>query len=192
MKADVTLFNNKKNSRILFYSFYVFLKACSLLDICCIGVTDTFNCNHLDVKIMCKYVETVNKLLSIVASPLGLGCGCASWVSYCGLGGFLFRWLTRARVAAFFIRAHSQRKKWAFPRPTGSLTARVLVNGGSALPRVSTCLLLFSSSVSRHLGTARLVLHRLASAEPRALTATRNLGHSPVFPHFRRKACLSR
>ena len=41
-------------------------------------------------------------------------------------------------------------------------------------------------------GTARLVSHRLVSAEPRALAATRPLGHSLVFPHVRRKACLSR
>ena len=39
------------------------------------------------------------------------------------------------------------------PRPTGSLTARVLRNGGSALPRVGTCLCpLFSFSVNRYLG----------------------------------------
>ena len=42
------------------------------------------------------------------------------------------------------------------------------------------------------LGTARLVSHRLVSAEPRALAATCPLGNCPVFPHFRRNACLSR
>ncbi len=41
-------------------------------------------------------------------------------------------------------------------------------------------------------GTARLVSHRLVSAEPHALAATCPLGHSLVFPHIRRKACLSR
>ncbi len=35
-------------------------------------------------------------------------------LSYCCLGGFLFRWLTRARasVSAFFIWAYSQRETW--------------------------------------------------------------------------------
>ncbi len=32
-------------------------------------------------------------------------------------------------------------------------------------------------------GTARLLPHQLLSAGPRALTATRPLGHSPAFPH---------
>ena len=67
-----------------------------------------------------------------------------------------------------------------FPRPTGSLTARVLVNGGSALLRGSTSLLVLHQSSP---GTARPLSHQLVSAEPRALTATRPLSHSPVFPH---------
>ncbi len=33
-------------------------------------------------------------------------------------------------------------------------------------------------------GIARLLLHRLASAQPRTLAATHPLGHSPVFPHL--------
>ena len=35
-------------------------------------LTDTFNCNHLDVKLMCIYVESVNELLSI--SSISLIC----------------------------------------------------------------------------------------------------------------------
>ncbi len=54
------------------------------------------------------------------------------------------------------------------------------MNGGSALPRVSTSLLVLRQSSH---GTARLLSHRLVSAEPHALTATHPLGHSPVFPH---------
>ncbi len=65
--------------------------------------------------------------------------------------------------------------------PHGLLTARVLVNGGSALPRVSTSLLVLRQSSP---GIARLLSHRLVSAEPRALTATRPLGHSLVFPNL--------
>ncbi len=99
-------------------------------------------------------------------------------------------------------------------RPTGSLTARVLGNGGSARPRVSNrdyfpgrwwvlrlgggrpsflspSLSLLSPRQSS-LGTARLVSLRLVSAEPHALSATRPLGHSPVFSHVRSKACLYR
>ncbi len=99
------------------------------------------------------------------------------------LGVFLSLAHPRARVAAFFIRTHSQRETWGIivPRPTGLLTATVLVNGGSALPRVSTCLLVPHQSLP---GIARLLSHRLVSAEPRALTATRPLGHSPVLPHL--------
>ena len=67
-----------------------------------------------------------------------------------------------------------------FPRPTGSLTARILMNGGSAPPRVSTSFLVLHQSSP---GTARPLSHQLVSAEPRALIATRPLGHSPAFPH---------
>ncbi len=69
------------------------------------------------------------------------------------------------------------------PRPAGSLTARALGNSGLALPRVSTCLSPLLVLRQSSPGTARLVSHRLVSTEPRALPATRPLGHSPVFPH---------
>ncbi len=88
--------------------------------------------------------------------------------------------LPRARASTFFIRTHSQRGTWLFPRPTGSLTARVLMDGGSAPPWVSTSFLVLCQSSPE---TARPLLHRLASAGPRALAATRPLGHSPAFPH---------
>ncbi len=67
------------------------------------------------------------------------------------------------------------------PRPRGLLTARVLVNGGSALPWVSTSLLVLRQSSP---GIACLLSHRLVSAEPLALTATRPLGHSLVLAHL--------
>ncbi len=125
------------------------------------------------------------------------GCGCAAQLSLCCLGVF---WLACARAAsaAFFISGYtlSERRGFSAPRPTGSLTARVLGNSGSALPQVSVwgvhVLSLVFVLVGRLPGTTRLVSHRLVSAEPRALAATRRLGHSLVFPHIRRKACLSR
>ncbi len=108
-------------------------------------------------------------------------CGVPGW--WC-VGSVLSRgfcWLSRARASAFFIRTHSQRETWAllFPRPTGSLTARVLGDSGSAPPRVSTPSLSFELRQSSP-GTARPFPHRLVSAEPRALAATRPLGHSPA------------
>ncbi len=104
------------------------------------------------------------------------------WWSRVGscLGGFV-GWLSRARASAFFYSdTLSARDVGLLPRPMGSLTARVLVNGGSALLWVSTSLPVLRQSSP---GTARPLSHRLVSAEPRALTATRPLGHSPVFPH---------
>ncbi len=97
-----------------------------------------------------------------------------------------------------FIWVYSQQEAWVlfFLRPTGLLTARVLGNGGSAPRQVSVwgarVLSLVFVLVSRLPGTARLVSHRLVSAGPRAQAATRPLGHSLVFSHIRRKACLSR
>ncbi len=67
-----------------------------------------------------------------------------------------------------------------FHAPMGLLTARVLMNGGSALPLVSTSFLVLRQSSP---GTARPLSHRPVSAEPHALTATRLLGHFPAFPH---------
>ncbi len=66
--------------------------------------------------------------------------------------GFRVGSLARARslLGVLYIRTHSQRETWVGgPRPTGSLTARVLGDSGSAPPRVST---LPSSFVSRCLG----------------------------------------
>ncbi len=54
----------------------------------------------------------------------------------CCLGGFSARLRARTWEEGISIRVHSQRD--VVPRPTGSLTARVLGNGGLALPRVST------------------------------------------------------
>ncbi len=94
--------------------------------------------------------------------------------------GFLA--LPRARFGVLYSDTLSARDVvGSVPRPTGSLTVRVLMNGGSALPRVSTSLLVLHQSSP---GTARPLSHWLVSAEPRTLTATRPLGHSPVFPHL--------
>ncbi len=96
-------------------------------------------------------------VMSIVASPSGFAVVVARRGPLVVIWGVFFLLAhPRARVAAFFIWAHSQRETWstphgstrdvvhAGPRPTGSLTARVLGNGGSALPRVRTCLLLLT------------------------------------------------
>ncbi len=98
-------------------------------------------------------------------------------------GGFRLLAHTRTCTVAFFIWTHSQRETWGdvIPCPTGLLTVRVVVNGGSALPRVSTPLLVLCLSSP---GIARLLSHQLVSAEPRSMTATRPLGHSPVFIHL--------
>ncbi len=91
--------------------------------------------------------------------------------------GFSLCWLTHARmrIVAFFIWAHSQRETWARPRPTGSLT--VLGNGGSALPWVSTCLLLFTRPPS-------VVTWDCASsfAPPLLSRAPRSGSISPLWP----------
>ena len=76
-----------------------------------------------------------------------------------------FCWLSRARASVFFIQTHSQRETWRVgPCPTGSLTARVLGDSGSAPPWVSTPP---SSFVSRHLG-------------PRVRSHTGSSQHSPM------------
>ena len=114
------------------------------------------------------------------------GWVCLLRVGSC-LGGF---WLSRARASAFFIRTHSQRETWAllFPRPTGSLTARVLGDSGSAPPRVSTP---SSSFVSRHLGP-RVRSHTGSSQQSPAPWL--RLGPRPLagVSPSRRKACLFR
>ena len=99
--------------------------------------------------------------------------------------GVFFRWLTRVRTLWRSLFGHTLIERRGggviVPRPTGLLTARVLVKGGSALPRVSTCLLVPRQSLPE---IAHLLSHRLVSAETHALTATRPLGHSLVFPHL--------
>ncbi len=108
--------------------------------------------------------------------------------------------LAQPLSAAFFFKSTLSARDVGWSRPTGSLTARVRVNSGSAPPRVSVwgasasgCVLSLSPRPrSQSPGTARLFSHRLVSAQPRALAANRPLGHSPVFPHVRRKACLFR
>ena len=97
------------------------------------------------------------------------------------LGVFCWLALPRARFGVLlFGHTLSERRGVLFPRPMGLLTVRVLVNGGSAPPRVSTSSLVLRQSSP---GTAHPLAHRLISAEPRTLTATRPLGHSRVFPH---------
>ncbi len=135
---------------------------------------------------------------SLVACGLGFGVGERGAGLAVSSRGFSFVWLVCARAAsAFFIWVHSQRETWVpFPRPTGSLTARVLGNGGSAPPQVSIWGVGWVIPRVRPRqsspGTARLISHRLVSAEPHALAATHPLSNSLVFPHIRRKACLSR
>ncbi len=118
------------------------------------------------------------------------GCG---WlrVAGSGLGDFLLSH-PRARCGVLYSDTLSARDVGWSPRPTGSLTARVLVNGGSALPRISTCLSSRPSSSVVTWDCASTLSHRLIWAEPRALAATRPLGHSLAFPHLDMKACLYR
>ncbi len=124
----------------------------------------------------------------------------------CCLGGV---WLVCVRAPlsrSSISKVHSQQESQP-SRPTGTLTARVLMDGGSARPRVSSRapgkvgwgyrrrlrLSLSRLPLSRlSLGTAHLSPLRLDSARPRAPAATRPLGHSPVFSHFRSKTCLYR
>ncbi len=124
--------------------------------------------------------------------------------------GFWARLRARTTLSPSVVRLprHTlSRRRNRSSRPTGPLTARVLMDGGSARPRVSNrapgngggCVVSSSTlSLSRlplsrpSLGTARLSSLRLVSARPRAPAGTRPLGHSPVFPHFRSKTCLYR
>ncbi len=84
-------------------------------------------------------------------------------VRVAGLGSRGFRLAhPRVRAAAFFIRIQSQRETWVpVPHPTGLLTARVLVNSGPALPRVSTSPLVLRQS---YLGL-RVYLHTGSSQQ---------------------------
>ena len=92
------------------------------------------------------------------------GLGCTAQVSrHCCLGGFR---LTRARMrfGVLYLGTLSARDVGSIPRPTGSLTARVLGNGGSAPPRVSTCVYLLLVLCQSSPGTA-LVSSRTGSSQ---------------------------
>ena len=118
----------------------------------------------------------------LVASvSLGFVGGCALQV-FC-LGGFCSLALPRTHFGILYSDTLSARDVGGavIPHPTALLTVTVLVNGGSALPWVSTSLLILRLSLP---GIARLLSHRLVSAEPHALTATCPFGHSLVFPHL--------
>ncbi len=110
------------------------------------------------------------------------------WSRIVGLShlGVFVRCLSRACALqrSLFRNTLSERRGGGgsvIPHPTGLLTVRVLVNGGSAPPRVSTSFPVLRQSSP---GIAHLLSHRLVSAEPRALAATRPLGRSLVFPHL--------
>ena len=153
--------------------------------------------NMQNIPVICYMIPDRWPVVHIVMwrSLWGWVGGCVSRVSHCCLGGFLSHWLTRAymRFGVLYSGTLSARDV-GVPRPAGSLTARVLGNGGSASSPAGQYLCLSSSHPLSVItwDCASLFLHRLISAEPRALAATHPLGHSPVFPHFRRKACLSR
>ncbi len=84
-------------------------------------------------------------------SPRGWGCLRIAGLFLLSRGFYFVGSPARARCGVLYSDTLSARDG-GIPRPMSLLTARVLVIGGSALPQVSTCLLLFSSSVSRHLG----------------------------------------
>ncbi len=131
-----------------------------------------------------------------VASPSGLVVGLRG-AGLLTSRGCSARPCARCFSAFFIFRCTlSERRGFPVPRPTGLLTARVLGNSGSAPTQVSIWVRAVYLSLLIHPcqsspGTARLVSHWLVSAEPRTLAATCPLGHSLVFPHVRRKACIS-
>ncbi len=124
------------------------------------------------------------------------------WVGGLGLRGAGLSVLSRgfaARQRARFFSVlcfwvHSQRETWApIPCPTGSLTARVLRNSGSAPPQVSIRGLVFSyssSSVVPWYCASSFVPARLSRA-PRSGCDSPPQPLPAVFPHIRCKACLS-
>ena len=97
---------------------------------------------------------------------LGLGRGGGGCWLVClshrgsGLGGFRLAH-PRALCGVLYSDTLSARDVGWSPRPTGSLTARVLVNGGSALPRISTCLSSRPSSSVVTWDCASTLSHRL-------------------------------
>ena len=100
------------------------------------------------------------------------------------LGGFIC-WISRVRFGDL-IRTHSQRETWGeclFPMPY-----RFAYSDSSSEWWVGSPVgqYLFPSRPSSIVtwDCASTLSLRLVSAEPRALTATRPLGHSLVFPHL--------
>ncbi len=108
--------------------------------------------------------------------------------------GFSFDWLTRARCCGvLYLGTLSEREVGSFSMPHGFAyckSSREWWVGSPAGQYLGLSLRIRPRQSSP--GNVRLVSQRLVSAEPRALAATRPLGHSLVFPHVRRKACLSR
>ncbi len=110
--------------------------------------------------------------------------GCVhAWVVVRRLGDVLrlARWHTRALLGVLYIRTHSQRETWRWWSTPHGFAYCESPNGrwfGSPAGQYSFLVLRQSMS-----GTARLFPHRLVSAGPHALAATRPLGHSPAFPH---------
>ncbi len=113
------------------------------------------------------------------------GVGVARRVLSRGLLG----WLSRTRFGVLLF-GHTLSETWgSFHAPTGSLTARVLMNGGSALPQVSTSLSRPSSVVTWDRESTLIPAHLSRAPRPDCDLPPRPLpGVSPS----RRKACLSR
>ena len=131
---------------------------------------------HKCIQYMTHYFD----LLHIWSIILWRHSGVVFWSGVGSCLGSFWLALPRACFSVLFFGHTLSEGRGCFPRPTGSLTARILVNGGSAPPRVSTSFLDLCQSSP---GTVPPFLHWLVSAGPRALAETRPLGHSPAFPH---------
>ncbi len=82
-------------------------------------------------------------------------------------------------LGVLYIRTHSARDV-GWPTPHGFAYCESPNGWWFSSPTGQYCFLVLRQSMS---GTARLFPHWLVSAGPRALAASRPLGHSPAFPH---------
>ena len=106
----------------------------------------TFNRTHSTLTIFADGIHSTAENLTFIVWRLPLGLGLV-WVArrrFFVKGVFLSLAHPHARCGVLYSDTLSARDVGGggvavIPRPTSLLTARVLVNGGSALPRVSTC-----------------------------------------------------
>ncbi len=87
----------------------------------------------------------------------------------------------RVDLSARFVSRTGDAVSW--PRPAGSLTARVFYNGGSVPLRVGTRLSLWKCVLSFSHSSVSPSLSGLPQLEPRALTVISPFHHPTVFPN---------